>query len=333
MNRTEILEILKKLSSSKLEELIFLSEAPPEYLPHKNTPPIERAIAVLNWASERGEAGLSEIERILINMTNANIKFQEIPFVTVAMTNKEALDLNIKIQDESDDASLGMLKDFIRIASVPESQIQSFTENYRNKRQDWRPYIESSSSIQKIIKDIIVSINNNNDTQRKKGYKLPEITSVDYSEKCFSEDRGIRAKTWEDLKQSGCILIIDPISLLCEHISKCLSDAEVLSGENTSAVIISPNNPNLLEIDELIKNISGDKLYHVYRRFEEKFDQHCEIGIKSKQHLTRWCFSILPIVQEKKLKIARAEGWRNWQEKTQTEYSNVQSLIFSRSQS
>jgi hypothetical protein len=72
-------------------------------------------------------------------------------------------------------------------------------------------------------------------------------------------------------------------------------DAEILSNENTGVAIIMPKNSNILEVDKLIKEASKDTpLSRAYKRFEDNFDINCEIGIRNKLNLERWCFSILP---------------------------------------
>lgn len=65
IGRNKLLRVLGRLTPPQFSELIFLLQAPDEYLPHQNAPQIERAIALLNWASTPGGIGLPKIKEVL----------------------------------------------------------------------------------------------------------------------------------------------------------------------------------------------------------------------------------------------------------------------------
>jgi hypothetical protein len=209
---------------------------------------------------------------------------QVIPFVTVAMTIEEANELNEKLQLESSELEIENFKELIEM--IADNKEKDFTGNYKNRRHEWKPYLEIDLSIKEIITEITDKFNEFNQSS--------QITPHEYSDDCFSSDTEIRENKWAELRDSGCILIIDPISLFCERIRQSLVKAEILSREHTSIVLILPKNPDILKIHELTKIINGDTLSHVYTRFENHFEETCEIGFSNKQSLTRWCFSILP---------------------------------------
>ena len=54
VDRNQLLDTLKKLIPAQFNELIFLLEAPNEYLPHQNTPQSEKATALLHGQPHQG---------------------------------------------------------------------------------------------------------------------------------------------------------------------------------------------------------------------------------------------------------------------------------------
>jgi hypothetical protein len=69
VDRNELLNILKGLIPAQFSELVFVLNAPDEYLPGQNTPQSEKAIALLKWASTRKD-GLSSVQEELNAIRN-----------------------------------------------------------------------------------------------------------------------------------------------------------------------------------------------------------------------------------------------------------------------
>ncbi|PSF34942.1 hypothetical protein C7H19_18220 [Aphanothece hegewaldii CCALA 016] len=61
----ELLDTLRRLIPAQFNELSFRLNVPNEYLPHQNTPQIERATALLTWASAPGGIGLTRVKEVV----------------------------------------------------------------------------------------------------------------------------------------------------------------------------------------------------------------------------------------------------------------------------
>lgn len=70
MEKYEVLEELKKLTPPQFAELIYVLNAPRAYLPHQNTTQVEKAIALLEWASGSDEISLTKVQETLKNLTS-----------------------------------------------------------------------------------------------------------------------------------------------------------------------------------------------------------------------------------------------------------------------
>lgn len=128
----------------------------------------------------------------------------------------------------------------------------------------------------------------------------PKFSSADF----FDEDHTKRVQTWDQLRLSGCVLIVDAVSLFHPVLRQRLSQSEMSSNERAAMLVLSPVNSSTIQVNQLIEQVISSQMELTFSRFDEHLDRLCEIGVGDLRALQRWLFAILPetatIVQNQK---------------------------------
>jgi hypothetical protein len=230
----------------------------------------------------------------------------KIPFVVVAMTQEEAdaLDKETVFDDqEVAPAEKARFQTFKQ--ALQEYGITDLPKFYADKRGGWRPYPCPHNSIEEIIIEIFDVVNKS----EKVGTNLPLLEPEFFSEDFFRKDAGPPTSLWTQLGRSGCVLVVDAVSVFHPLLRKTLSDSEVSSNEFVAMLMLSPVSTNEIQVNQLIETIVGLKMKRAFSRFNEQWDRLCEIGIGDLRSLQRWLFSVLPeeaaIVREQRRSLNR----------------------------
>jgi len=222
-------------------------------------------LAVLCNLRKCGDA-LHETLRQLVAWTeqelngNGKPKAIPVPFVIVAMTRDQA---SAVLMDTPDHPRCEEFREALQEHGI---NIANLLGNYREGREDWRPHPPDESTIREIVSEIVDSVNDQRSATGK-----PEITPTFSSTDFFDEDT--RVKTWDRLDQSGCVIIVDAVSMLHPDLRRHLLSSEMGSNERVAMLMLSPVNPCALPV--------------------------CEFGIGDLRALRRRLFSIVPEVADK----------------------------------
>jgi hypothetical protein len=226
----------------------------------------------------------------------------EIPFVVAAMTAEES-------------QALFSESVFNHPAVAPEERIkfQAFkqallthvpaecADRYGSERDAWCPVLDQQKTIRQIIWDAFTDVNE----QQQRTTSSPQIFRPKFhSATFFSDDASTRQKTWDHLSGSGCVLIVDAISLFHPWLAKKLDKSYVSSSDNVALLVISPINANEIPVNKIIEQEFSTRLERAFMRFTTHLDTLCEFGVGDIRSLRRWIFSTLPetaqIVQKQK---------------------------------
>lgn len=292
-HRSQLRKLLKKLNENLLE--IELEKA--EFI-HPHSVPLD-----LKEAQKSTRSKIARIEARLVELEAGQSRGTpiHIPFVIVAMTKQEASDLiNEKIL-ESDRVAVTERTRFEECKKAfQEEEIENWLSHYSEDREDWRPHTCPENTICEIISEIVTSINLLQ-LEIPTGQLIhPQFCSTSF----FAYDEDIQEETWSELAGSGCVLIIDAISLFHPHLRQTLSDSHMGSNEQVAMLILSPINPCANKANQLIEQEIRLRMRRAFVRFEKQLDKLCEIGVGDLRALRRWLFAVLPeaanIVQNKR---------------------------------
>lgn len=237
----------------------------------------------------------SEIEQGMGHITPVNI-----PFVILAMTRAEATHLvteGVFSDPEIPSAACTRLRQFE--VALEKQGITDLPSHYGNHREDWRPYPCSQQAISDVIQNTIAHINQWRHSARPLSPIYPQFFSIDF----FADDGATRRQTWHRLGQSGCVLIIDAVSLFHPALHQTLLHSGASSNDRVAIFVLSPVNSNALEVNQLIEQEIGSHLEVAFVRFDEHLDKLCEFGVGGLRALQRWISAIVPEVEE----IARSQ--------------------------
>ena len=159
---------------------------------------------------------------------------------------------------------------------------------YNDSRDNWKP-ANSEKDILNAVNEMIESVC----IERARSGESP-ICPKFLSDRFFREEDPARVEIWEGLGETGCILIIDAISLFHPRLRFMLSNSGLGSKNNIAITIISPLNSYANPVNGCIEDIIKTRMELVFSRFSKKLDQLCEIGIGNTIALQRWLHTAIP---------------------------------------
>jgi hypothetical protein len=218
----------------------------------------------------------------------------EIPFVIIAMTQAEAIQLREMTFNQPGSLE-NEFKNFQElIQMIEEHGVVDFISHYAKIREEWKPYICQEHTIKDVVNDIIEEIN----YHHSEVSNLPLIKPKFLSHDCLGLDDNKRVTTWDELRQLGCVLIVDSISLFHPTVREKLLKAEISSNKNAAILVLSPINHSAIQANQLLEQTIKNQMEPAFLRFHEELDKLCEIGIGDLRAIKRWFFSVIPETTE-----------------------------------
>lgn len=215
----------------------------------------------------------------------------DIPFVIAAMNRAEAHSLfeeENSIFNHSDVAPNEREHFQQFMEALQEWNIVDWISLYGNQRDDWKPFKEKT--IHSIIEDIADHINATRDETSSMPHIRPRFCSADF----FAADEHTRWDTWRKLGHSGCILIIDPVSLFHPGLRKLLGKSEISSKDRVAILGFSPIGYTAIRANMLIEEAIKKELGSAYSEFSRYLNKMYEFGVGDLRALQRWLFAIMP---------------------------------------
>lgn len=168
-------------------------------------------------------------------------------------------------------------------------------ESYGKTRNDWRPPLCPADGgthvpIRRVIEDVIGRVN-------ELGIEGRALVPQYYSERFTSSETRERIRAYDELKEKGCVLIVDALSLFYPKLRDYLTASTLLDTKSKTAPIVMPLpycRP-VEPIEELIEKAMDSMMNVPFYRFDDRLDLLCEFGVAHPRALKRWLFSVLPM--------------------------------------
>jgi len=239
--------------------------------------------------------------------SSSNTSSIELPFIILSMTDSEARALfdetvfNDRLVPGIDKDQFLLFKQaLIDSGLIPDRDLIC---SYKNSRDNWKP-VNSEKNILDAVNEMIASI-----CEERVTLGEPTIYPKFLSDRFFKEGDSERVEIWNRLVDTGCVLIIDAISLFHPKLRIILSESGLGSNNNIAITVMSPLNSNNNSVNRCIEGKINSRMELVFSRFSKKFDRLCEIGIGNTIALQRWLYSAIP--EEAKIITKLEPNWKN----------------------
>ncbi|WP_280140571.1 DUF4062 domain-containing protein [Geodermatophilus africanus] len=203
-----------------------------------------------------------------------------LPVVTVAMTAMEAADL-LANPPEPVAALLELVGEF---------GSRWIMDRYGPTRSKWRPFVDSDETIEQILTAGVAGVTRGADSLRGRSVRIQP-----YPLDALLPDTILTMwPIYQTIAQTGCLVVVDELSLFHEQVRQLLISSPLLTGEQVAFVTLSPLDPSAGHPHLLIRQQLDAYLTQATRRFSEILDPLCEIGIPERRRLNRWLYGSLP---------------------------------------
>jgi hypothetical protein len=217
----------------------------------------------------------------------------EIPIVVAAMVAEEARQLFDGSIFSDPNVAPSEYQQFRKfIARWEKTTRHEWLQDYGPHREEWRPFsLEShSSTVRETITSVVDKINSGN---LEKEY-LQLVRAEFVSSSFFVEKRETRLTTWDLLRKSGGVLIVDAVSLFHPYVRQTISRSTVTTTNKVATVVISPSSQSTSWSTQAFSEILSATMEPVLLRCEHDLDRQVEIGLDTELAFRRWLYSILP---------------------------------------
>lgn len=214
----------------------------------------------------------------------------DVPLVIAAMNQEEAASL------KTGQAFAGL--EVAPIDRVRFEQLENvlvgvdWNSHYKTNRDEWNPHTAPGSTIDGIVVDILSHINR----CEREPKNLPIVRRQSFSEDFFKLSKQV--ETWDRLRQSGGVMIVDAVSLFHPGLRDVLVQSALTAHDNVAVLVLSPSNAHELPANQLVETVLSARMQVAFSRFAERLDSHCEMGIGDLRTLQRWLFAHLPWTAE-----------------------------------
>lgn len=235
-----------------------------------------------------------------------------LPCIVLAMTQHEADALAADPQGllggmlDEDSASLRAgqlqrLRDAIERATKPKPAGLAAgpawpTGFYGPTREDWRPFGAGSGRAIDHLHKVIGRIN---DPALRTGRERLLFSAQDlqlelrpYSFDEFLDDRYGSRGLLEGLRASGCLVLLDEMSLLHPRLREAAD--QFLTGSRVAVVSLNPCDPAPSSVGAMLTDTAVLNIGALRSRFRDEQDPRCELAVNSVERLERWLRMVLP---------------------------------------
>jgi len=234
----------------------------------------------------------SEIDALHGDLVNLRSEFEQslgqvkrinVPYVVAAMTRTEA-----------DALQSGAVFQDPRIAPFEQGRFEAvkpflpehWITDYGGRRDDWKLHADQSSMIGKVLDEMFAHIN----LCLRQPQNLPVIDPIPFSDEFFSSEK--QGETWEYLRQSGGILIMDAVSLFYPPIRQALLQSALVSGEQMAVLVLSPIDFYAVPVNDRVKDLVAEEMPMTFARFAKHLDYRYEMGVGDLWGVQRWLFTL-----------------------------------------
>jgi hypothetical protein len=167
--------------------------------------------------------------------------------------------------------------------------VDSLRKRYRPARSEWQPFPDLDQSVTAILESSVQRINEYPMLLRGHAMRLQP-----YPLDAFMTDANALWELYESVAAQGCLLVVDELSLFHEGLGQALRECPLTNGKQVAMVSVAPPNPSTVAVLSLFEEELGRRMTEAARRFGERLDPLCEIGVPEQRRLSRWLHLNLP---------------------------------------
>ncbi len=221
-------------------------------------------------------------DRIPVDLNDEGSAPIRIPFVVAAMTQEESRELISGRAFDDPKSFINDREEFGEIRAILKTyEIENLEVRYGERREDWKPYLESEESIKSIIEEACKKIN----SMKKFDQVEPEFVSSDYFKNSQKRNQ---------LKNSGVVLIMDDLSFFHPTLRTNLN--KLISNDRAAIIMLSTLSGRSRDqpFYDLIDNAIKIRLEDAHERYCTNLDPKCEICVDDLLTFKRWLSKVLP---------------------------------------
>jgi hypothetical protein len=246
-------------------------------------------LSTRRWVDFRDENTFKEnVDKVIWGITGRKEKpksITDIPFVIAAMTKQEASDLFINGKAKNNAAFTEL-----RATLAQQTSVDELIDSYGDRPEDWQLLIGNGEKISVIIRQTLDDLNLTlQDVDEASAYIPMFLTS-----QILSKDPEIYLKAVRKIKQTGCVLVIDAISLFHEDVVGKLKDLQIESNNSIAVAVISPIDTRASSIVGVVDKEVKDQLQVLFYNFAHHLDRKHELGVSSLIAFKRWMNIAVP---------------------------------------
>ena len=281
--------------SSSIEERVnnIISHLLTQTSTNNNRPVLSIFIEALQERYHPEQQIYVDLEELRKDVEQESIKFFDVPVVILAMTQPEAEEVvsgQILTHKNIAPESGEQLRTIQRVCS---SHQTDWYQHYQAKRDDWIPFSRDHlAGDHRSARQIVSYIANQANVKRQKEGKTTFVHPCFLSESFFADDRNTHLATWNKIRESGGIFLIDSVSLFYPTLRKLLDASRLISSiPGVSILVFYPGDPGQIEINQVVEQDIKSYMEVEFMRFAEQFEKTCEIGATNIHSLQRWLYS------------------------------------------
>jgi hypothetical protein len=229
-----------------------------------------------------------ELRELRIEIDQQLLAVVEIPIVIVAMTEPEADEIRTENIINRQDIAKDKKEQLKLMNKICLEHDANWPTHYRAERDEWIPFNGIQQSIRQIVWNIAAKANE----RRLENGNIPILRPSFVSSEFFSSDVQIRSYSWEKLRKSGGLVIVDSLSLYYPLLKNLLNRSHVTLSRDVALIVLYPVELNNPEVNNFVEHDIQREMEMEFLRFADHFDRSCEIGVGSSYSLYRWLFNI-----------------------------------------
>jgi hypothetical protein len=252
-------------------------------------------ILASRYNSEDERSAALQRSALLVDAGGARGGKIEVPYVVVAMKDAEARDLilgglpqvyiwPIQVGDRE---GVAAFRGELHTVGL---DLDVLVGNYAPARDEWCPFGPGKGSFAEILAQLEAYLNGR--PQRPHRKQLPGIRLQSYSEAFFAADYEMRQDTHRRLRRTGCIFVVDAVSLFHADLRNKWLRSEL--GSTSPVLILSPVDADSIAPNQrIMREFMQRELEWAFSRFANEPTELCEFRSGNPVALKRWLTMVL----------------------------------------
>jgi hypothetical protein len=200
-----------------------------------------------------------------------------LPFVVVAMTDREAAEL---LADPPEPVA----------ALVDVAGADVIAARYGPDRTQWKPFRHRDETILRLLTAAATTTGS-----RRGDVQVRRIRPQAYPLDRLMDDGLAMWPIYDDIARSGCLVIADELSMFHPGVRDVFVASPLHSGAQVAFATLSPLDPGASPPYDLMRRQLNSLLRDAARRFDDGLDPLCELNVSGRQRFVRWLHGSLPL--------------------------------------